>query len=148
MRAVEPTDVEVFYEQQADPVAADMAAFPARDRAAHFDHWARRVLGDSSVIVRTITVDGAVAGNVVSWLDADQGRLLGYWIGREYWGRGIATEAVRLYLGEVSERPIRAFVALTNVGSTRVLEKSGFVRASEEPEIGSDGVEELLFVLN
>lgn len=101
---MEPADVEVFYEQQADPVAADMAAFPARDRAAHLDHWARRVLGDSSVIVRTITVDGAVAGNVVSWQDGRR-RFLGYWIGRVFWGRGVATEAVRLYLREVDERP-------------------------------------------
>jgi RimJ/RimL family protein N-acetyltransferase len=73
---------------------------------------------------------------------------MGYWIGREFWGRGVATTAVRLYLTEVTERPIHAFVALHNVGSQRVLEKNGFTRASDEPEIADDGVAELLFVLN
>jgi hypothetical protein len=32
---VDPDDLEVFYRQQADPVANAMAAFPARDRTAH-----------------------------------------------------------------------------------------------------------------
>ncbi|HEY5489308.1 MAG TPA: GNAT family N-acetyltransferase [Candidatus Limnocylindrales bacterium] len=148
LRPVEEADIEVFYEHQADQGAAAMAAFPARDRAAHFAHWAKNVLGNPAGTVRTVLVDGAVAGNVVSWIDTDLGRLLGYWIGRDFWGRGVATEALRLYLGEVSERPIRAFVALHNVGSQRVLEKNGFVRVSAEPEIAPDGVAELLFVLN
>jgi len=147
LRPVEPLDAEIFYAHQADPVGAQMAAFASRDRAAYFDHWTRRVLEDPLNIVRTVIVDGAVAGNVVSWLDEDLGRLLGYWIGREFWGRGIATEAVRLYLAEEHERPLHAFVALHNTGSQRVLEKNGFVRVAVQPEIGADGVQELLFVL-
>jgi RimJ/RimL family protein N-acetyltransferase len=148
LRAVEPADVEIFYEHQADPGAAQMAAFPSRDRAAHFDHWARRILGNPDGIVRTITVDGAVAGSVMSWLDADLGRLLGYWIGREYWGKGVATAAVSAYLNEVRERPILAYVAAHNVGSKRVLEKNGFKGATEQPEIGADGVTEFLYRLD
>ncbi len=148
LRPLEEADVEVFFEHQADQVAATMAAFPSRDRAAHFDHWARNIRGNPRGIVRTALVDGTVAGNVLSWVDAELGRLMGYWIGREFWGGGIATEAGRLYLGEVTERPIHAFVALHNVGSQRVLENNGFVRVSHEPEIAADGVVELLFVLN
>jgi RimJ/RimL family protein N-acetyltransferase len=148
LRPVEEADIEVFYEHQADPIASTMAAFPARDRAAHFAHWTKNIVGNPSGVVRTVLVDGTVAGNVLSWMDAELGRLMGYWIGREFWGRGVASEAVRLYLGEVTERPIHAFVALHNVGSQRVLEKNGFVRVTEEPEMGADGVAELLFVLN
>ena len=147
LRAVEPADIEVFYEHQADPAAAAMAAFPARDRAAHFDHWNKRVLGNPVGIVRTVVVDGAVAGNIVSWIDPELGRLLGYWIGREFWGRGIATEAVRLYLSEVRDRPLHAFVAANNVGSRRVLENSGFAPTSDEPHVGTDGVAEILYRL-
>ena len=140
LRAVEQADVEVFYEHQADPVASQMAAFPARDRAAHFEHWTNRVLVNPTGVVRTITVDGAVAGNVVSWVDPELGRLLGYWIGRKFWGRGVATEAVRLYLAEVSERPIHAFVALHNVGSQRVLEKNSIrERLAESPSSARTG---------
>jgi RimJ/RimL family protein N-acetyltransferase len=148
LRPVEEADVDIFYEHQADAGASAMAAFAARDRAAHFDHWSRNVLSNPGGVVRTVLVDGVVAGNIVSWVDADIGRLLGYWIGREFWGRGVATEAVRLYLTEVTERPTYAFVALHNVGSQRVLEKNGFTRVSAEPEIGADGVAELLFVRN
>lgn len=148
LRPLDEADIEVFYEHQADQVGAAMAAFPSRDRATHFDHWAKKVRGNPTGTVRTVLVDGALAGNVVSWMDAELGRLMGYWIGRQFWGRGVATEAVRLYLTEVTERPIHAFVALHNVGSQRVLEKNGFVRVSGEPEIGADGVAELLFVLN
>jgi len=148
LRPIDEADIEVFYEHQADPAAAAMAAFPTRDRAAHFDHWTRNVVGNPDGIIRTVLVDGAVAGNVVSWMDAELGRLMGYWIGREFWGRGVATEAVHLYLAELVERPIYAFVALHNIGSQRVLEKNGFTRVSAKSEIGDDGVEELLFVLN
>jgi RimJ/RimL family protein N-acetyltransferase len=148
LRPIEEADLEIFYEHQADSIASAMAAFPSRDRAAHFDHWSRNILGNRSGLVRTVLVDGAVAGNVLSWIDADVGRMMGYWIGREFWGRGVATQAVRLYLAELAERPIYAFVALHNVGSQRVLEKNGFVRASDEPEVADDGVAELLFVLS
>ena len=148
LRPVEETDIEVFYEHQADQGAATMAAFPARDRAAHFAHWSKNVLGNPAGMVRTVLLDGAVAGNVVSWNDADLGWLLGYWIGRQFWGRGVATEAVRLYLDELTERPIHAFVALHNVGSQRVLEKNGFTRVSTQPEVAADGVAEFLFVLD
>ncbi len=148
LRPVEPADVDIFYEHQADAVASQMAAFPSRDRAAHHEHWAKRVLGNPNGVVRTVVVDGAVAGNVLSWVDPDLGRMLGYWIGREFWGRGVATEAVGAYLIEVGERPIHAFVAAHNIGSQRVLERNGFVRVSHEPELASDGVVELSYRLD
>ena len=49
-----------------------------------------------------------------------------YWLGRDYWGKGIATQALALFLGEVDTRPIHARVAKDNIGSKRVLEKCGF----------------------
>ena len=148
VRPVQDADVEVFYEQQADPVASQMAAFPSRDRAAHFDHWINRVLVNRDYI-RTVIADGAVAGNIVSWVDPESGhRLFGYWLGRDFWGRGVATEAVRQYLDEITERPIYADVAVHNIGSQRVLEKNNFVRLSDAPTVESDGVELLLYRLD
>jgi hypothetical protein len=41
LRPVVASDVAAFYEHQADPVAARVAAFPSRDRAAHAAHWER-----------------------------------------------------------------------------------------------------------
>jgi len=148
LRVVADSDLDVLFEQQADPEAAAMAAFPARDRERFDAHWAGIRL-DDTVVLRTILVDGIVAGNIGSWQDDGQ-RLIGYWMGREYWGRGIATQALAQFVSEVSTRPLYAHVAAHNVGSIRVLQKSGFERdraqeaQAPEPE---DGIEEFIFVL-
>jgi hypothetical protein len=64
--------------------AIRMAAFPARDREAFTTHW-NKILADRTVPVRTVLVDGFVAGNIVSW-ERDGKRLVGYWIGKNDWG--------------------------------------------------------------
>ncbi|HET9672049.1 MAG TPA: GNAT family N-acetyltransferase [Actinomycetota bacterium] len=96
-------------------------------------------------MARAIVADGEVAGNVGSW-DGDGKRLLGYWVGREHWGRGIATAAVAAFLEIDRTRPIHAFVAVTNVGSIRVLEKCGFARV--DSRFADDGVEERVYRLD
>lgn len=148
LREVVEDDLTVFFEHQRDPVAARMAAFPPRDREAFMAHWAR-ILVDEQLLARTILVDGRVAGNVVSW-EHDRRRLVGYWVGRGFWGRGVATRALSRFLEEVGTRPLYAFVAVHNVASIRVLEKCGFrvsdeaIGPADEPD---DGVEELLMEL-
>ena len=132
LRAVTDDDVAMFFEHQRDPVAVEMAGFPARERDAHDAHWAK-IRADPANYMRTIEADGVVAGNVLSW-QGEEGRLVGYWVGREHWGKGIATAALRECLDEISERPLMAFVASQNAGSMRVLEKCGFVRVGEDEE--------------
>jgi RimJ/RimL family protein N-acetyltransferase len=135
LREVEPQDISVFFEQQDDPVASAMAAFPSRDRAAHDAHWAK-ILADNSVIARTIVEDGQVVGNIGSWV-ADGQRGVGYWIGRQHWGRGYATRALADLVAEVPERPLHARVAEHNVASIRVLAKCGFSIVGEEQHDGA-----------
>ena len=149
LRAVTERDLPIFYEQQWDPDANRMAAFPARERDAFMAHWAK-ILGDKTVPVRAIILDGHVAGNIVSW-EQEGKRLVGYWIGKDYWGRGIATAALSEFLGVVRVRPLYAHVAKHNVRSIRVLEKCGFRTSTEvaQPsEAPGDGVEELVFRLD
>jgi hypothetical protein len=86
VKRVEDGDVEAFYQHQADPQATRMAAFPAREREAFAAHWAT-LRADPAIITQTIVAAGQVAGNVVSWDQSDE-RLVGYWIGRQFWGRG------------------------------------------------------------
>ena len=62
---------------------------------------------------------------------------------REFWGKGLATRALQELSGEVTRRPLHAWVVATNVASIRVLEKCGFVRVGSH----TDDVEELLFEL-
>ena len=69
-----------------------MAAFPSRERDSFMGHWAK-ILGDGTVVKKTILFDGHVAGNIVSWEQASE-RDVGYWIGREYWGKGVAAKAL------------------------------------------------------
>src|ERR671915_1564094 len=133
LREVRDEDLSALFEQWADPVAAHMAAFTApdqMDRDAFERRWTR-LRADESVIARAIVVDGEVAGTIGSWGDPD-GREITYWIGRSYWGRGIATGALSAFLAVDPSRPLHARVASDNVGSRRVLEKCGFrVIASE-----------------
>jgi RimJ/RimL family protein N-acetyltransferase len=130
LRHVEPDDVAVFFGQQRDPVASEMAAFASRDRAAHDEHWAK-ILADDSAIARTIVAGDSVVGNIGGWL-ADGERMIGYWIGREFWGRGYATRAVAHFISEVLERPVWAHVAEHNLASLRVLAKCGFAVVGTE----------------
>ena len=149
LRSVEDSDIGVFFDHQADPQAVEMAAFPARDWDRFSAHWAR-LRADDALLVRTIEADGVVAGNIGSWPDDGQ-QLLGYWIGREWWGRGVATRALALLVGELSTRPLYAHVAAHNVGSIRVLEKCGFRRDRRQEArtpVPDDGVEEHVFVLD
>jgi len=126
-----------------------MAAFPARDKDRFAAHWAK-VRADDTNVLRTIVADGMVAGHIGSWLQDGQ-QLIGYWVGREYWGHGVATQAVALLVDEVAIRPLYAHVAVHNAGSIRVLEKCGFRRDRVEEATTpapDDGIEELVFVLN
>jgi RimJ/RimL family protein N-acetyltransferase len=129
LRPVEESDLPIFLAHQDDPVAAAMAAFPTRAPDAFYAHWAE-ILADPTGVARTITADGAVVGDIVSWV-ADGRHEVGYWIGREAWGRGYATAALRLLLELVPDRPMHARAADHNVGSRRVLEQCGFVRVGE-----------------
>jgi RimJ/RimL family protein N-acetyltransferase len=129
LREVVDGDLPVFFAQQLDPEANYMAAFTARDpadRDAFNAHWARIRANDENLI-RTIVVDGQVAGSVASYVDPELGEPeVTYWIGREYWGRGIATRALSAFLKEQKARPIYGRAARDNIGSIRVLEKCGF----------------------
>ena len=138
LRAVEPDDIPIFYEHQLDPDATRMARFPARERDAFTAHWAR-ILDNPTGFERTILYDGEVAGNIVVF-DASGKREVGYWIGKQFWGKGIATAALRQVLAEVETRPLHAYVAAGNVGSIRVLEKCGFTIVGHESSADGDGV--------
>jgi RimJ/RimL family protein N-acetyltransferase len=149
LRDVIEGDLPVFFEHQCEPEANRLAAFPARARDAFRAHWAK-ILGDQSVIARTILVGGQVAGNIVCWERGHQS-LVGYWIGREHWGKGVASKALAEFLGMVKARPLFAYVAKQNIPSIRVLEKCGFrVCAAETASLGAplDGIEEVVFVLD
>ncbi len=86
-------------------------------------------------IARVIEVDKQFVGVV----GLNQGETpyakraeLGYWLGRQCWGKGIAASAVRMlldqYLPQLDVVKVFASVYHSNVASERVLEKCGFSR--------------------
>ena len=151
LRDVTKEDVPTFFEQQLDEEANRMAAFTTGDpsnRAAFATRW-ERLLGAETVLNKTILVDGRIAGHVASF-GQDGEREVTYWLGREYWGMGVATAALREFLRHEPTRPLVASAAKDNVGSIRVLEKCGFEVCGENRDFASargEEVEELILKL-
>ena len=130
LRDVTEADLLTFFEQQRDPEAAQMAAFPSRSRDGFMSHWTK-IMADNSILIKTILFNGDIAGNIVCFDQLGE-REVGYWLGKEYWGKGIATQALEEFLEIIGTRPLYAHVAKHNVGSRRVLEKCGFTVAGED----------------
>jgi len=148
LRPVEPADLDAFFEHQRDPVALRIGRLASRERAEFDAHWAK-ILADPAAIQRTVERDGAVVGYIGSFVRGEL-REVAYWYGREHWGRGIATDALRRFLDEVHERPLFARVTVEHVASRRVLEKVGFyVKAKESTaDSAGDEIEEYLLQLD
>lgn len=133
LRDVAEEDLPTFFEQQLDPEANRMAAFTTGepdDGDAFAARW-KRLLGDGSIRKKTVLLDGRVAGHVMSY-EQDGEREVTYWIGKEFWGRGVATGALRAFLHCEKARPLYARAAKDNVGSLRVLQKCGFEILGED----------------
>jgi len=144
LRDVSDDDLPTFFEHQLDQVATRMAAFTAKDpadRDAFAAHWAR-IRGDDTITIRTILFEGRVAGHIAKFERCGDPEVT-YWIGREFWGKGIAAEALAVFLVEVKVRPLYARAAKDNVASIRVLEKRGFMVCGQDRDFANARGEEI-----
>jgi RimJ/RimL family protein N-acetyltransferase len=143
LRDLEGSDLPVLFEQQRDPEANWMAAFVSRDpadRDAFLEHW-RRILGDPTVTMKVIVRNGEVVGSVGSFLWEGRPQVT-YWVGKQYWGQGIATHALAKFVRDLKTRPLYASAARDNAASIRVLEKCGFtISGSAKAFAGARGEE-------
>ncbi len=149
LRDVIENDLAEFYEHQRDPEATQMAAFPAREQNVFMAHWTK-ILRDETSLKKTILSDGRVAGNIVSWQEGDD-QLIGYWLGKEFWGKGIATKALSEFVDQVKIRPLYAHVVKHNIASRRVLEKCGFIISGEthaDSGEGDEAIDEIILKLD
>jgi RimJ/RimL family protein N-acetyltransferase len=133
LRPVQPGDLDQLFEQQRDAESVAMAGVPAREREAFDAHW-ERILNDPESVIRAVLADGELAGSALSWRGEDGRRLIGYWIDRGRWGRGIATAALGCLLEELEERPLYAITTEDNAASQQVLTRNGFVEAGDPPQ--------------
>jgi len=77
-----------------------------------------------------VELDGHLVGCVSYWPHQSGGFEVGYWVGKDFWGRGVCTEALKRLIssdGFPVQDDIFAKVMAQNIGSQRVLEKCGFL---------------------
>lgn len=139
LRRTTEADVRMLHALELDEASNKLAGTKPRDWPTFQARWAE-ILADvdgsaTGVTPRVILADGVLVG-AVNISPQDGYDSIGYWIGREHWGRGIATCAVALMLSEFTRRPLYATAAGHNHPSIRVLEKNGFeiVSRSVTPE--------------
>jgi ribosomal-protein-alanine N-acetyltransferase len=102
------------------------------EQAQQFLGWVTR---QPSPTVWTIEVAGEAVGGIGIELHSDVERVsaeIGYWLGQNYWNRGIATDALKAVTKEAFKRfeitRLYAVPFADHAASVRVLEKAGYVR--------------------
>lgn len=91
--------------------------------------WISSTASDSSRSPYAVEMNGRLAACVSYWPHEPGGVEVGYWVGREFWGKGICTKALQLLLASdhfPARMDVFAKVMAQNIGSQRVLEKCGF----------------------
>ena len=134
LRRLKKSDYKTLAEQANNPKIAenltDMFPHP------YTEEDAKKFLEESAdnSEYRAITYENKFAG-VISATKGGKNEEheagLGYWLGEEFWGKGIMTKAVSEFVDEyLKENPdiirLQAKVYPHNLGSARVLEKTGF----------------------
>lgn len=128
-----PQELESFFLFQLDKEASHLAAFTSndsRDKTAYIKRFTK-LLDDPTVNSRTIKVDNEIAGSIAKF-EINGDAEITYWIDRKFWGKGVATSALKTFLMVEQTRPIYARVAFDNIGSRKVLENCGFVKAGTD----------------
>jgi RimJ/RimL family protein N-acetyltransferase len=131
LRTLQDEDLDPLFEMMRDPVAVKMAAFtpPDPDDRPAFDRHQARVRALPDAENRAVTVDGRFAGTIASFVMEGDTEIT-YWIDRPWWGQGVASRALSLFLSDVTvSRPLFARAASDNAGSLAVLRKAGFREA-------------------
>jgi ribosomal-protein-alanine N-acetyltransferase len=112
--------------------------FPHPYTRADAEEWIG--IATSAPLSLAIEVEGSLAGGIgVEQFGGERGgtAMFGYWLGRDYWGRGIGTDAARTLtdhaLRDRGLRRLEATVFVPNVASARVLQKCGFTLEATLP---------------
>lgn len=131
LRPVYESDLPVFFEHQNDEGAEEMVGLPSRERDDFFVHW-HKIMAKETIILRTILFENQIAGYLCSFIKEADEREVGYQLGREFWGKGIATRGLQLFLPLIPHRPLYGVTPIQNIGSQKVLTRCGFVLLEEK----------------
>lgn len=145
-REHEPGDLDAFCDMEADPevrryVGGAPRSRPGAERKFRSTHL-RRAKARLALRATIFKPDGRYIGycglfpNVGSRGPVAGEAALAFYLAREYWGRGLATEAGRAFIefgfGQLHLARIVATVEVGNAASRRVLEKLGFALTGTE----------------
>lgn len=133
LRPTEISDLDILFQFQTDKEGGYLAAFMPKDptdKAAYIAKYTK-LLSDPTVNNQSIIIDNAIVGSIAKFVMEGDIEIT-YWIDRKYWGKGIATKALKKLLAIETARPVFGRVAFDNFGSQKVLENCGFIK------IGSD----------
>jgi RimJ/RimL family protein N-acetyltransferase len=117
LKKTEHNDLEVLFQIQLNKEAIHMAAFTPKDptdKDAYFEKFTR-FLNDPTIHNRTIWIDEIIVGSIAKFIMEGNTEIT-YWIARNYWGKGIATTALKDFLIIENTRPIFGRVAFDNMG--------------------------------
>lgn len=133
LRRSEKSDLEFFFQFQLDERANYLAAFTSKDptnKEAYFKKYTKH-MDDPTINMQTILIDETIVGSMAKFVMEGDTEIT-YWIDRNFWGKGITTAALKIFLTIENTRPIFARVAFDNIGSQKVLEKCGFVKTGSD----------------
>lgn len=133
LRQTNPNDLETLFLFQLDEEANCLAAFTSKnpsDKNAYIEKWTR-LLSDEKITIRTILLKKEIVGSIAKF-EMDGNAEITYWIGKEFWGKGIASSALKNFLEIERTRPVFGRIAFDNLGSKKVLENCGFSKIGIE----------------
>jgi len=145
LRRTEVPDLEYLCWFQFDKESGYMAAFMPenpQDKSAYLTKYTR-LLRNPQVNTQTILPEGEIVGSIAKFVMEGDAEIT-YWIDRKFWGRGIATRALEIFLVMETTRPIFGRVAFDNLGSQKVLEKCGFVKTGSEKSFANARKKEIV----
>lgn len=151
LRKTEIADLERFFIFQLDEEANYLAAFTSKDptdKTAYLQKYTK-FLNDPTINMQTIIVDNILAGSIAKFeMEGEAG--ITYWIDKKFWGKGIATKALKDFLTIENTRPIFGRVAFDNFGSQKVLEKCNFTKVGTDKGFANarqEEIEEFIYML-
>ena len=132
-------DADALFALASEPVVGEMARFPTHKDRAESIRVIREIFCKPESYAVVSSANGTLLGciNVFPRIKGESVYEsvevnIGYWLGMPFWGNGYMTEAVKMlcdrcfHSGLFRCRSIIGFTSEDNIGSRRVMEKSGF----------------------
>lgn len=151
LRPTTVNDLDTLFQFQLDKEGGYLAAFMPKDydnKTAFIEKYTK-LINDPTVNNQTILIDDEIVGSIAKFIMFNEAEIT-YWIDRNYWGKGIASIALKTFLEYEKTRPIYGRVAFDNIGSQKVLEKCGFNKIGTDKGYASarqTEIEEFIYVI-